>query len=213
MSADRALPTRKQRQQHTRDCLMEAAAKVFGRRGLQQASIDEVAQEAGFTKGAFYANFASKEELFLAMMDEHFGRRVEELDRAMRSSDDPEAQAREAGRDFLKAIDGDPEWKRLFFEFAAHASRNPEFRAELVTRYRALRDRIAELHRVRSGELGHVLPIDPERFALMTFAMGNGVALEALLEPEAVDEDLFGQMLEIFVAGLIAIAERDAARG
>ena len=66
----------KEKQAHTRSCLMQSAANVFAQRGLQQASIDEVAEDAGFTKGAFYANFKSKEELFLAMLDERFAERA-----------------------------------------------------------------------------------------------------------------------------------------
>ena len=73
--------TRKEKQAHTRECLMRSAAKVFTQRGLQQASIDEVAEDAGFTKGAFYANFKNKEELFLAMLDERFTERIEEIAR------------------------------------------------------------------------------------------------------------------------------------
>src|SRR5207244_1269605 len=72
--------TRKEKQAHTRACLMHSAAKVFAHRGLQQASIDEVAEEAGYTKGAFYANFKSKEELFLAMLDERFAKRIEDIE-------------------------------------------------------------------------------------------------------------------------------------
>ena len=72
--------TRQEKQAHTRACLMRSAAKVFARRGLQQASIDEVAEDAGFTKGAFYANFKSKEELFLAMLDERFTQRIEGIE-------------------------------------------------------------------------------------------------------------------------------------
>ena len=68
--------TRKQRQEHTRSCLLEAAGRVFARRGLTQASVDEVAADAGFTKGAVYANFGSKEELFLAMLDVRFAHRL-----------------------------------------------------------------------------------------------------------------------------------------
>ena len=72
--------TRKEKQAHTRACLMNSAAKVFAMRGLQQASIDEVAEDAGFTKGAFYANFKSKEELFLAMLDERFAKRIADIE-------------------------------------------------------------------------------------------------------------------------------------
>ena len=199
--------TRKEKQAHTRSCLMKSAARVFARRGLQQASIDEVADDAGFTKGAFYANFKSKEELFLAMLDERFAERLEEIERATASSAEPEEQARRAGADFTKYISSDPEWQRLFFEFAAYAARNEDFRQELVTRYKALRDRITDFYRRRAEELGVAPPVPLEQLSLMTFAMANGVALEKLLEPDTVSDDLYGTMLMIFFAGLRAVSE------
>src|ERR1700679_3861070 len=76
MSSSMSRLSRKEKQAQTRSCLMRSAAKLFAQRGFRDASIDDVAEDAGFTKGAFYANFASKEELFLAMLDEHFARRV-----------------------------------------------------------------------------------------------------------------------------------------
>jgi AcrR family transcriptional regulator len=196
--------TRKETQAATRRLLMKAAAKVCAKRGLQQASIDEVAEEAGYTKGAFYANFASKEELFLAMLDERFEQRVRDIDAAIAGTDDAESAARRAGDDFSRFLAADPEWQRLFFEFAAHAARNPEFREELVTRYRTLRSRIADLLRKRAEELGVESPIPFEQIALMLFAMGNGFALERLLEPDVVPDDLHGNMMSLFFAGLQA---------
>src|ERR1700712_5679119 len=89
--------TRKQRQEHTRSCLLEAAGRVFARRGLSQASVDEVAADAGFTKGAVYANFGSKEELFLEMLDVRFARRLADMDRALSTDQPPEAQGPPAG--------------------------------------------------------------------------------------------------------------------
>jgi AcrR family transcriptional regulator len=199
--------TRKEKQAHTRSCLMTSAARVFTRRGLQQASIDEVAEDAGFTKGAFYANFKNKEELFLAMLDERFAERLEEIERVWAGEEDLETQARQAGTDFSDYLGADPEWQRLFFEFAAYAARNEDFREELVTRYRALRDRIAEIYRRRKSEMGIEPPISPEHVALMTFAMANGFALEKLLEPDAVPDDLYGTMLMIFFKGLGTLVE------
>jgi AcrR family transcriptional regulator len=199
--------TRKERQAHTRSCLMKAAARVFTRRGLQQASIDEVAEDAGFTKGAFYANFKSKEELFLAMLDERFAERLEEIDRVITTEEGLEDQARRAGADFTRYLSADPEWQRLFLEFTAYAARNQEFREELVTRYRALRERIADAYRRRADELGVSSPVPLEQVSLMTFAMANGIALENLLEPEAVSDDLYGSMLMIFFTGLRALTE------
>ena len=198
--------TRKEKQAHTRFCLMQSAAKVFARRGLQQASIDEVAGDAGFTKGAFYANFKSKEELFLAMLDERFAQRIDQIDRVWSSEGDLRDKTRQAGQDFADYL-SDEEWSRLFFEFAAYAARNEDFRQELVTRYRSLRDRVADLYRRRKDEMGIEPSVPPEQVAVMIFAMANGLALEKLLEPEVVADDTFGTMLMSFFAGLGATRE------
>ena len=204
--------SRKEKQAHTRSCLMKSAAKVFARRGLQQASIDEVAEDAGFTKGAFYANFKSKEELFLAMLDERFAGRLEEIERAAASDADLGQQARQAGTDFTNYLSADPEWQRLFFEFTAYAARNEDFRQELVTRYRALRERIAQIYARSAQQAGVEPPVPVEQVAVMTFAMANGIAFEKLLEPEVVTEDSYGTMLKIFFRGLSAMVEDADAR-
>ena len=205
--------TRKEKQEHTRSCLMKSAARVFGRRGLASASIDEVAEDAGYTKGAFYANFKSKEELFLAMLDERFAARLRDIDMATATDATPEAQAHRAGMEFVRFLSADPDWQRLFFEFAAHAGRDDDFREELVTRYRSLRERIAEILERRAEELGLTSPVPLEQVAMMTFAMANGVGLEKLLEPDAVPDDLFGTMLMVFFTGLRVLAEEPQAVG
>ena len=205
--------TRKEQQAHTRSRLIHAAGTVFARRGMHRASIDDVAEEAGFTKGAFYANFASKEQLFLAMLEEHFAARLAELERTTRTEETPEEQARKAGEDFGRAIAAEPEWQKLFFEFTAHAGRDEPFRRELVNRYRELRARVEELYRERverDPEM-EAPPIALDRLALMTFAMANGMALEKMLEPELVDDELYGTMLMIFFAGLRTLVQDSPA--
>lgn len=194
--------TRKQQQARTRSCLLRSAARVLSRRGLQRASIDEIAQDAGYTKGAFYANFSSKEELFLAMLEERFAERLAEIDRVLHSGASVEDQAHEAGADFVRAIAGEEEWGRLFFEFAVHASREPAFRGPYLERVAALRDRIAELFEARLRELDWTPPISAQEAARLTFAMANGVALENLIDPGSVSPELNGTMLTAFFAGL-----------
>jgi len=199
MSAGRL--TRKERQQHTRSCLLEAAGRVFARRGLAQASVDEIAADAGFTKGAVYANFGSKDELFLEMLDAKFALRLAEMDRALSTGEAPEAQARAAGRDFVDQLNLDPEWARLFFEAGLHASRDDAFREKLTARYAAMRERMAELLRRRAQDGGFDPGVPFEHVATMVFAMANGVAFERLVEPAAVPDDLFASMLELFTLG------------
>lgn len=203
--------TRKEQQARTRSSLMRSAAKLFAERGLERSSIDDVAEAAGYTKGAFYANFRNKEDLFLAMLDERFAQRLAALDRILASERDVEEQAREGGADFVRYISADPDWQRLFFEFTAYASRNDDFRAALLERYRSLRARIAELYRSRLERLDEDAPVELDRLALMTFAMANGIALERLLEPDLVDEQLFATMLMVFFAGLRALNEAGVA--
>jgi AcrR family transcriptional regulator len=193
--------TRKQRQEQTRRCLLESAGRVFARRGLTQASVDEVAADAGFTKGAVYANFASKEELFLEMLDVRFSRRLEEMDRALSTDEPPEVQARVAGRDFAVFLAGDPDWRRLFFEAALHASRDAAFRAKLQAHYARMRARMAALLEARSAAGGFDPGVPFDQLATMVFAMANGIGFEQLVEPEAVPEDLFSTMLELFTLG------------
>jgi AcrR family transcriptional regulator len=201
--------TRSEQRAHTRHCLMEAAAKVFSRRGLLRGSIDEVAEEAGYTKGAFYANFRSKEELFLAMLDERFAAKLGEIEEVLRFEDgvDIEDRARRHGADFTAAVRSDPEWERLFFEFAVHAMRDEDFRAELVTRYGSLREALTRALAAFAERDGVVPPFPAEHIALMVFAMANGFALEKTLEPDTVPDDLYGSMLLAFFTGLRTLAD------
>ena len=203
--------TRAERKAETRSALLEAAATVFARRGMQQASIDEVAEHAGFTKGAVYAHFKSKEELFLAMLDDRFARHAEEIDDLLASDADPEDQARAGAANFIDLISSDPEWERLFFEFSAYAARNENFRRQLVARRRQLQERMAELFRRRAEELGVQPPFPMEEIARMTFAMADGIALQKLLDPDSVPDEMYPTMLATFFAGVRAAVEEKEA--
>jgi AcrR family transcriptional regulator len=195
--------SRKETQAHTRACLLEAAAKVFTRRGLERASVEEVSEEAGFTKGAFYANFKSKQELFLAMLDERFAAKLERLEADLAGEDDdPGEEARRAAEDI--ALHSDPEWAKLFFEFTAYAAKDEDFRQEFATRYRALQERMTEIIRRWSADFPEP-PLSLEDITLMTCCMANGFMMEKLIEPE-LPEELSGMMQLVFFRGLQALS-------
>src|SRR5438552_573897 len=168
--------TRKEKQAHTRECLMRAAARVFADRGLQQASIDEVAEHAGYTKGAFYANFKNKEELFLAMLDERFAKRIEDIEAVIAGEGTAVEKARRYGDAFVQNLRADREWERLFFEFSAYAARDEDFRQELVTRYRAMRDVIAAALQAPAEQVGRQGALPQSPVAGMTCVMADGFA-------------------------------------
>jgi AcrR family transcriptional regulator len=158
-----------------------------------------------------YANFDSKEALFLAMLDERFAERRATIERIAATGGEPEAQVRRGGGEFADYVTADPAWQQLFAEMVAHAGRDERFREALVARYRDLRAVIADAYARRAEELGLESPLAFERIALMVFAMANGFAVEKSLEPDAVPDDLFATMLEIFLSGMRVMAQERAA--
>jgi AcrR family transcriptional regulator len=202
--------TRKEQQERTRDALIRAGARAVAERGLQGASIDEIARDAGFTKGAFYANFANKDALVLAILDRHFSTAIEDVDDAVASNDAVADQARDAGLKFADQMASDPAWGRVFLELVGHASRDDAFRRELLARLQPLRDRVAAVFAQRAEDLGLASAHSPAQIAQMTSTMAGGVAIQRLIDPEGVPEDLFATMLVLFFAGLQATATADA---
>jgi AcrR family transcriptional regulator len=202
--------TRREKQRHTRKCLLEAAAQIFSKQGLEGASIDQVAQTAGYTKGAFYANFKSKEELFLVMLDERFSRELERLDQALAGTGDKHAEAHAAAMDFIHFA-GDPDWAKLYFQFVAHAARDEDFRQELATRMKAMRARIAEIF-ARWQESYGVKPVIPvEDVTAIICFMGDGFLVDRMIEPD-LSEDLYTTLVGVFLRGLQALAEEQQAQ-
>lgn len=193
--------TRKEQQAATRDALLASAMRVFAEKGLHRASIDDIAADAGFTKGAFYANFKSKEALFLDLLDLHFAERLAAIERLTSSRDAIAAQAEQVGLDFIATLRGDEDWCRLFLEFSSHAARHDEFRRELVDRTDKLRAGVTEIFERRIAEAGITPAVPPDFVARMTFAMAHGVAIEQLLD-DTTPSELFGTMLRLFFLGL-----------
>jgi AcrR family transcriptional regulator len=196
--------TRREKQQRTRTSLLRAAAQLFCKRGLEGTSIDEVALAAGYTKGAFYANFKSKEELFLVMLDERFSSELERLDRALAGTQEPYEEALAAAADFIHFA-SDEEWQSLYFQFLAHAARNEDFRQELATRQRAMRDRLAEVFGRWKEGFGATPTLPIEDITMMTFFMADGFLVNRIIEP-GLSEDLYTTMVGVFLRGLEAIS-------
>ena len=202
--------TRAEQRERTRTCLVEAAAKVFSRRGYTRASLDEVAEEAGFTKGAVYSNFKGKEDLFLATIDAHFEERLAAVRRVMQEEPGDEGIAHAAGMDFMQQLNADPEYFALFFEFSAYAQRNPGVKRKFLPRVQRFRSALAQLFEAKS-DAGLELPIPSDQLASMLIAMAAGVAMERELDPKAVPDDMHALMLQFFFRGMLA-EEQDSAK-
>jgi len=176
--------------------VLDAAAAVVADRGLATATIDQVAAAAGFTKGAVYSNFASKDELFLALLEAQVASRVAGVERLLREAPDLPAALAAVGAELARA---DPVAQLLYVEFWQRAVRDPVIRGPFVEFRRALRARItavvADVLRDRPVAPGW----EPEALALVVVALAHGLALEELPDPGAVPPDLVPRVLEALV--------------
>ncbi len=177
---------------------------MFAERGFAGATLDDVAEAAGFSKGAVYSNFKSKDELFYALMGERIEERVESATDAISHRSSAEAQSLEVGRRLTEKLTEQPEWHLLFIEFWARAVRDPELREEFARRRRPLRLSIAELVERAAAEHGVQLPISPESLATAVLALSNGLAIERLADPDSVPTELFGAVLNLMLGALDA---------
>jgi AcrR family transcriptional regulator len=181
--------------------LLEAAARVFARSGYHGAAMSEIAAEAGFSKGALYWNFASKEDLFFALLDE--------LDEQLRAlitvaAAVPVEQdiADELSRDLSAVLESGRDVVRLFHEYSALAVRDPKVAARYAERNARLRAELASSSRARHEALGIPLAIPAEHLATATIALVDGLSMQQLTEPDAVPEELFGQIHSLIEDGM-----------
>jgi AcrR family transcriptional regulator len=182
------MPTRAERQQETRRQLIDAAEKLFSSQGFHATSLDAVAAEAGFTKGAVYSNFSSKEDLFFAVYERRVDARVEQMDAAIRAA----SNRREAVVGLVPGA-ADDGWLAVFFEFWAHVLRHPELRERFARQHRRVIEPLARA----AGEDGE----DGYRLATAGFALQLGLQLERLTQPDVVDADFSRRMGLVFMDG------------
>jgi AcrR family transcriptional regulator len=119
--------TRDQKKALTRQELLDAAGRVFLRRGFFAASIDEVAEEAGFSKGAVYSNFTDKEDLLLALVEQRTELRRSRITALVDPDASTETQARDASEEYNQILEEEREWNPLLLEFWVCVARNPHF--------------------------------------------------------------------------------------
>jgi AcrR family transcriptional regulator len=187
MSRVRTRPTRDE----TRDKLFEAAALVFEEQGIGGASIEAIAAAAGFSRGAFYSNFASKDELIIAMLEDHVAqsiRRNLDLLAKHKNLDD--------FLDALKSMDRtrqDPLGRSplLHMEMIMFVARAEKRRPELAKRLRARRKLIADIVETTVRDSGRPAALNPSWTAAIVLALEDGFRLHRLIDPETTPADSF----------------------
>jgi AcrR family transcriptional regulator len=193
------------KREETRARLLAAAAEVFAKKGYERASVDDIAQAAGFTKGAVYWNFTSKEELFLALVQEREAVLIEEFFRAAAAgSDDYVANLAEV---FKRRAPDANEWK-IWMEFCLYASRKPALARKMKKQGdEAFRALVAALDERTPPDPSRHAPLSNVMLARLYVAIFDGINLQRAVDPSSVDDELFPTLLRFIEDGYLALTE------
>ena len=202
-------PTPRTPREEVRRRLLTAAARVFAERGYANSRLEDVARTAGFTKGAVYSNFGSKQDLFAAVLsarsDDEFDSAAADLERSAA----PEDVVAGIARRIARRITEDTERGRLGLEFAAHATRHEPTGAAVASMRRAQRETVTALVTELTERHGVRLTAAPETVALALHCLTNGLSMEHLADPGAVDAQAIEHTLMTTLAGFSAHPEHE----
>jgi len=197
--------TREEGRAQTRERLLEAARHMFAQGGYGGASVDTISAEAGYSKGAFYGNFESKEAIFLALLERHMAAEAEQLTRLV-------SAGRTAG-DVLDSLDvwldqmnADADWAMLAMELQLQARRSPTFAQQYDALYARHRERLGDLIARLFTLSGKKPPAAPVDLAAAMMALGHGLVLQRTSYSEGADPA--GTLIKTVLRSLIAAAER-----
>jgi AcrR family transcriptional regulator len=187
MSRVRLRPTREE----TRRRLFRAAADVFAHHGVGAATVEQIASAAGFTRGAFYSNFAGKQELAVAMLDDHLARSQAHHRALLARHPDP-AGFVQALRDDV-GRDDDPlhTTPLLQVELMLYVARTPELRPVLGAHLQAMRSLVGEIAATTVRASGVDLPVGPAELGTILVAVEDGLRLHRLIDPDSTAPDAF----------------------
>ncbi|MEX0684283.1 MAG: TetR family transcriptional regulator [Dehalococcoidia bacterium] len=177
-------PKRRRSREETRQKLLDAALIVFAAHGFERATVDEIVREAGFSKGAFYVHFESKEDLFWEMLRERIAAQQDSL----RQSLEPGLGVEENQRRILDALFDtrrrEPLSPAVYYEFTAHAMRNDKVRERLADFYASWHEFVTETLTMgrAAGVIRDDVDISLQASALM--ATFEGAMIQSQLAPE-----------------------------
>ena len=182
-------------QQQTREALVASARRHFGEVGYAKASLDRIAEDAGFTRGAVYANFDGKPGLLFAVLDARLHQQVAELEAV---GGDLEALA--AWRE--QNADREAGLSLAVQEFRVIALRDEQLRSQLRDRERQVREGFARVIEDATARAGLRLPLPAHDVAVVLLALGEGITQQHQLDPDQVDAGLFETTLALLTQAL-----------
>src|SRR5437867_9733286 len=176
--------TPERRRELTRSTLVDAAADVFARRGFHAASLEEIAETAGFTRGAIYKNFENKEELFFAVIERRVDAQLQRFSEVISEDNTAAADPARLAGIWEEVLGFDRDWFTLDLEFRLYAMRNDDARDRWVAHERELHDLVARFIVDMQKALGATLPIDADTIAGIVVPASQGFWQWAALDPD-----------------------------
>lgn len=203
-SQAQAKRTRKETQELTRERLLDSARRCFARHGYDGSSVYRIAEEAGFSKGAFYSNFDSKDSILLEILTQHHAHYIADLRAAIDQATNADELSAALNR-WSALRNQEPEWADLNIELQFHAKRDARFGLKYADYFLSYRDALAELIALRFEKVGREPPASVDDLAAVLIALADGVALQRILSHPASPE-IAGTMLNLVSDGWLAIA-------
>jgi len=170
------------RRAETRQRLLDAALHVFSEEGFGKASVEDVCERAGYTRGAFYSNFVSLDELFLAMWEQRSATTLASIAESLKASGDDALSLQEGIDRLLDLLPVDELWYRIEAEFTAHALRVPSLRSVMAAREAQIAATLMPFIDRALGRVGRRVT-DREAFAAAIVAVHDGTTVQCLIEP------------------------------
>lgn len=193
--------TRDESRAQVRARLLESAARLFAKSGYAGATVDSIAEHAGYSKGAFYSNFNSKEAIFIELLEGHKQREIEDLKQILACGSTAKDLLNKI-RDYYNQAEADLDWGLLSAEFQMQASRDRAFAKSSSKLFLAHTDSLTLLIQDLFEKLGHPLPLEPRDIANILMAMAVGLSMQRASSKAPLQKGLLGNAILHVLRGL-----------
>lgn len=193
-----------ERTEATKRKLLTSAEHIFARDGFEAARLEDIAAGAGYTRGAFYANFDSKEDIFFTLLEEWVQERIDTFTDVLRKHENP-AEKLSALRKHYAELACDRRLVLISMEFKLFALRHPEAHARLRDRHRRIRANWGNLISELLQSLGQTLPISNPAASACLGAMAQGLLLEHLVDQKTLSESDVRHVLGFFFDSIFRV--------
>jgi AcrR family transcriptional regulator len=201
--------SREDSREQTTQRLLDAAEKLIARKGLDAASVENIAAAAGYSRGAFYSNFKSKDDLFIELLRRDHQKSMAELN-ALRTSELSVDEVQNRARDIYGQMFRDNDCFMNWTEARMMAARDARFRGKLDALMAEKRGQIAAFIQYFHDRVGVVPSLSPDKMAMGFMSLAEGVKLFMMSSPTEMTQDTAESLLTLFVDSIMKLARLEA---